>query len=72
MDKKEAYQIVLNDLLECGMFRGRYDATHGSQQFMLGIATVVEFVAFGCDKLEEVSDTFIQNMIRSEKAVGKK
>ena len=72
MDKREAYQIVLNDLLDCAMFRGHYDAEHGSQQFMFGVATVVESIAFGCGKYEEVTDAFIQNMIRSEKAVGKR
>ena len=72
MDKREAYQIVLNDLLDCAMFRGHYDTKHGSQQFMFGVSTVVEFVAYGCGKFEEVSDAFVQNMITSEKAVGKR
>lgn len=72
MDKREAYQIVLNDLLDCAMFRGHYDAKNGSPQFMYGIATVIESIAFGCGKYEEVCDAFIQNMIMSEKAVGKR
>ena len=72
MDKREAYQIVLNDLLDCALFRGHYDAKHGSQQFMFGVSAVIDSIAFGCGKYEEVSDAFIQNMIKSEKAVNKR
>ena len=36
---KEAYRIVLNDILNngCGMFVGKYNAKNGSAEFMYGI-----------------------------------
>ena len=48
MTVQEAYSIVLNDMLnsECGMFVGNYDAKNGSDEFMYGISTVMEYIAY--------------------------
>lgn len=72
---KEAYRIVLNDILnnDCGMFVGEYDAKNGSAEFMYGILTVMEYLAYSiCDKEGDLlSDMFIKNMVASEqKAQG--
>ena len=72
---REAYRIVLNDILNngCGMFVGNYDAKNGSAEFMHGIATVMEYIAYSiCDEHgDDFSDMFIKNMIASEqKAQG--
>ena len=72
---REAYRIVLNDILNngCGMFLGNYDAKNGSAEFMHGISTVMEHIAYSiCDEQgDDFSNLFIKNMIASEqKAQG--
>ena len=67
---REAYRIVLNDILNngCGMFVGNYDAKNGSTEFMHGISTVMEYIAYSiCDEQrDDFSNLFIKNMIASE------
>ena len=72
---REAYRIVLNDILNngCGMFVGNYDAKNGSAEFMHGIEAVMEHIAYSiCDEHgDDFSNMFIKNMIASEqKAQG--
>ena len=72
---REAYRIVLNDILNngCGMFVGNYDAKNGSAEFMYGIEAVMEHIAYSiCDEQgDDFSNLFIKNMIASEqKAQG--
>lgn len=74
---KEAYRIVLNDILNngCGMFVGNYDAKNGSAEYMYGISAVMEHIAYNiCDEQgDDFSNLFIKNMIASEqKAKGVK
>lgn len=71
MDKKEAYEIVLNDLMSDnapGLFKGRYDAVHGNESFMYGISTVIEFIAHHVSNKAEdkYSNLFMNNMVKSE------
>ena len=69
-EKKDAYLTVLNDLMECDMFVGRYDARNGKEDFMYGICTVMEVIAdrAGIDYFDNL---FCENMQRSEdKAKG--
>ena len=72
---REAYRIVLNDILNngCGMFVGNYDAKNGSAKFMHGISAVMEHIAYSiCDEQgDDFSNLFIKNIIASEqKAQG--
>lgn len=72
---QDAYRIVLNDILNsgCGLMVGEYDAKNGSDQFMHGISTVMEWIAYRVSEVDgdEFSDLFIKNMIASEqKAKG--
>lgn len=67
MDKKEAYEIVYNDLIAANLFRGNYDARHGNISFMNGIACVMEVIADSAGKQEEFSDIFYKNLAESEK-----
>ena len=69
MLKKLAYRIVLKDLCKCGMFVGKYDAKNGKEDFMYGISTVMENIAYSInDKIgDRFTDVFIKNMIKSEK-----
>ena len=69
MDKKEAYQIVLDDLMQCDLFRGKYDAKHGaSEHYMYGICTVMEAIAYRVSEKtgDAFSDMFLLTMIKSE------
>ena len=56
MNKEEIRQLVL-EMMECPLFRGEYDAKNGSESFMYGIATVMEYLA-SC-----VNDTFYQKFL---------
>lgn len=72
MELKKAYQMVFNDLHECPMFQGRYDAINGNPYFMSGIETVMEVIAnraYNDDFAERFSNEFTDNMLRSRKSV---
>lgn len=70
---QDAYRIVFNDILnnDCGLMVGKYDARNGSKEFMYGISTVMEWIAYRVSEVDgdEFSDLFIKNMIESEKGV---
>lgn len=72
MSRQEAYKLVLEDLTNCGcgLFVGKYDATNGSDKFMYGISTVMEYIAYqvGEKEYEKFQDIFLENM---EKSVDK-
>ena len=72
MVKEEIRQLVL-EMMECPMFRGEYDAKHGNESFMYGIATVMESLAMHVDDTfyQEVSDAFTHNMVKSQEKVQK-
>ena len=72
MAKEEIRQLVL-EMMECPMFRGEYDAEHGNESFMYGIATVIEYLASLADDTfcQEVSDVFTHNMVKSQEKVSK-
>ena len=48
MTKQDAYRIVYNDILnrDVRMFMGCFDAVNGTHDFIFGVATVMEFIAF--------------------------
>ncbi len=72
MELKKAYQMVFNDLHNCPMFQGRYDAINGNPYFMSGISTVMEVIAnraYNDDFAEKFSNEFIDNMLRSRENV---
>lgn len=72
MTEKEAFEFVLNELMQCGLFIGEYDARNGDEHFMYGIATVMESIAYrvGDDVGDAFSDLFTRNMIKSEENVA--
>ena len=72
MNKEEIRKLV-SKMMECPMFRGEYDAKHGSESFMDGIATVMEYLASLADDTfcQEISDTFDHNMVKSQEKVHK-
>lgn len=71
MAKEEIRQLVL-EMMECPLFRGEYDAKNGSESFMYGISTVMEYLASLVDDTfcQEVSDTFTHNMAKSQEEEG--
>lgn len=71
MTKKEAYQIVLDDLSKCNLLIGTHDAKNGKENFMHGIYTVMEVIAYKVDEEtgNKFSDMFIKNMLDSETKV---
>ena len=73
---KDAYRIVFNDMMnsECGLFVGKYDAKNGNKDFMHGINTVMEWIAYRASEKqgEEFSAMFCDNMIESQEKVSDK
>ena len=68
-EEKKVVEKVINGMTGCGLFFGRYDAKNGSAEFMHGIATVMEYLAYlvSDDYGTEFEDAFLKNMIKSEK-----
>lgn len=66
-------RALVLEMMECSLFRGEYDAKHGEESFMYGIATVMEYLALkvGEDFYQEVSDIFAKNMVKSLDKAGK-
>lgn len=67
---REAYRIVLNDILNngCEMFVGNYDAKNYSAEFMYGISTVMDYIAYNIsdEQGDDFSNLFIKNIIASK------
>lgn len=66
-------RTLVLDMMKHPMFRGEYDAEHGNEAFMYGIATVMECLAARVDEdfCQEVSDIFAKNMVKSLDKAGK-
>lgn len=68
MNKAEAYKIVFEDLKKHPLYNGSYDAKHGNEHFMFGIANVMEYITLKIS--DEVHDEFINkfynNMVAAE------
>ena len=72
MNKEEIRQLVL-EMMECPLFRGEYDAKNGSESFMYGISTVMEYLASCVDDTfyQSVSDIFTHSMVKSQEKIHK-
>ena len=66
--RKKIIKSVIEELMECELFCGKYDAKNGNEHFMHGIATVMECLALEVSEeySERISNIFIKNMIESE------
>lgn len=64
--KAGAYMTVYNDLKKVDVFMGKYDAKHGSEQFMHGVLGVMEVIASGAGIHDEYESQAVSNMIKSE------
>ena len=65
MEDKKAFQIVFDKLKECNLFCGKYDARNGNEDFMYGISTVMEVIAYYAGD-EEFGVMFLHNMVESQ------
>lgn len=69
MTKQEAYLLIYKDLMQNPMFRGAYDAWHGNEHYMNGIACVMESIAWRAGEAEladEYNTCWCANMTASE------
>lgn len=72
--EKNTLKKIIEEMKECGMFIGRYDAKHGSEKFMYGVSTVMEYLAYRVSDEygDAFSDEFVNNMVESERKVEEK
>ena len=68
VNEKETLKDIIEEMNECGMFVGRYDAKNGKSEFMYGISTVMEYLAYRVSDEygDDFSNTFVTNLIISE------
>ena len=66
-ERRKAYELVLADLREVPMFEGHFDAINGSEKFMYGVNTVMEFIAYQCSAkiCDEFENIFLKNFQES-------
>lgn len=72
-NEKEMLKGIIEEMREIGMFEGKYNAKSEKKDFMYGISTVMECLAYRISEEygNDFSDTFVQNLIISEqKAQG--
>ena len=69
--EKEVVKKIINGMTECGLFCGNYDAKNGSSEFMHGIETVMEYLAYlvSDEYGAEFEDIFLENLIKSKEKV---
>ena len=70
-NEKEMLKGIIEEMRECNMFNGIYNAKNGSTQFMYGISIVMECLAYRVSDEygDSFSDTFVNNLIASEQKV---
>ena len=71
MTEREAFRMVYNELIECNLFAGHYDAKNGNPHFMYGVCAVMENIADKAGYLDEFDALFDHNMLDSERKAGK-
>lgn len=64
-ETRKAYQIVLENLKQTPLFCGKYDALNGNINFMYGIRTVMEIIAFNAGEFENFESKFSENLLDS-------
>ena len=69
-EEKAVLKKILSDTMEgCAVFRGEYDAKNGKEDFMYGVGSLLEYLAYSVSNHfgKKVENKFIKNMIKSEK-----
>jgi hypothetical protein len=72
MTTQEAFMLVYKQLMQNPMYRGSYDARNGDEDFMYGIASVMESIAYyaGGDSLVAEFNTYWSANMDSSKAIA--
>lgn len=72
-NERMALMKVFKNLCKCDLFIGKYDAKNGNPNFMYGIATVMENLAYLISENvgQTYHTTFTNNLIKSENKVKK-
>ena len=67
-NEKEILKGIIEEMSEIGIFTGKYDAKNGKEDFMYGISTVMECLAYmvSDEYGDSFSDAFVKNLIASE------
>lgn len=70
-NEKEMLKGIIEEMCECGMFKGKYSGKHESLGFMYGISTVMEYLAYKISDEygNDFSDIFLENLNISEQEV---
>jgi hypothetical protein len=71
MTREEIIKDLIEEMSKCGLFIGKYDARNGNENFMHGINTVMEYLAYEVSREygDNFSDMFLKNMIDSENKI---
>lgn len=73
-NEKQTMRKVIETIMQNdGLFAGNYDAVNGNPEFMYGISSLLEYLAYSVDENlgNEVEDIFVKNMIKSKKSLDK-
>ena len=73
-NEKQTMQNVIKTLMQNGgLFAGNYDAVNGNPEFMYGISSLLEYLAYAVDEDfgNKVEDEFVKNMLKNEKSLDK-
>lgn len=73
-NEKQTMRKVIETIIQRdGLFAGNYDAENGNSDFMYGISSLLEYLAYSVDADlgNEVEDIFAENMLKSEKSLDK-
>ena len=70
-NEKEILKGIIEEMSEIDIFTGKYDAKNGKEDFMYGIETVMECLAYmvSDEYGDSFSDTFVKNFIASEQEI---
>ena len=69
-NEKQTTRKIIETIMRNGsLFAGNYDAVNGNPEFMYGILSLLEYLAYSVDENfgDEIEDIFIKNMLKSEK-----
>ena len=70
-NEKEILKGIIEEMSEIGIFTGKYNAKNGKEDFMYGISTVMECLAYmvSDEYGDSFSDAFVKNLIASEQEI---
>ena len=70
-NEREMLKGIIEEMREIGIFNGRYDAKNGKEDFMYGVSTVMQCLAYmvSDEYGDSFSDTFVKNLIASEQEI---